>query len=202
MVDDRDRELQRLAELVQETSEPLQAAPGVSIQGRNVVIGDHATIAERVVHRTKAVPGPHHISEAHKRKLRELVEECVRRDAGADRSLAQRYARKWWSALAKQFRVGTYHFIPAEKGEEAIAWMQQNRAKLRGRLRRTDHQGWRDSFLPGIYGRAKELGMSKGDILALVHERLGLRVISLRSLSDRNLERLYQVIMSLPRPPS
>ena len=106
---------------------------------------------------------------------------------------------KWWTALKRTYGVTAYREIPRELGDDAIAWMKLQIARTRPKLRRTDNQSWRNELYAAIYARARELGISKGEVYAIVHDRLGKRVTSLKQLGEQNLKKLYNIMMAMER---
>ena len=106
---------------------------------------------------------------------------------------------KWWSKLKRTYDVPTYREIPQELGDDAIAWMKQEIARTRPKLRRSDNHSWRKELYAAIYARARELGISKGEVYSIVHDRLGKRVSSLKQLGEQNLKKLYNIMMAMER---
>lgn len=137
------------------------------------------------------------ISAAQAKKLQDLVYRAAERDAGGDEKKIGRKRSKWWKMLKDHFEVPTYHDIPAHLGEHAIKWLQQQIAMNRPKIRRTNNQAWRNDHYRGIWARSREIGMSKGEVYALVAERLGKQVTSLKNLGERDLKKLYHMIMSM-----
>ena len=169
----------------------------VKIRGdNNVVAGRDVNVNKRLVVRPTIQPGPGHITPEQAARLKERVLKAadIEVAAGMDRGAAM---QKWWSILKRHYRVTTYREIPRDLGEEAIAWLGQQIAMKRPRLRRTVNHDWRKEHYSAIYARAKELGLSKGEVYALAHKRLGKRVTSLRQLGEQSLQKLYRIIMSL-----
>jgi hypothetical protein len=168
-----------------------------SINGNgNILAGGDVYINKKETIRNHFTPGPEHITAAQARKLQRLVEKAVTIEeaAGGDR---QSLFAKWWSILKDQYNVATYREIPAHLGDAAIAWLTQRIALLRPKLRRNDNDAWRKEHYTAIWARARERGMSKGDVYAIVLDRLDVQVASLTNLGERNLKKLYQIMMAL-----
>jgi hypothetical protein len=173
--------------------------PGFLAVGEGIIqVGGDLKINTREVHRTTVTPGPEHIRESDAYKIREVVKQIANIDItpGGKPSFG-----KWYQRLCKKFRVTSYKLVPAERAAEAIAWLQQQRAMLQPKLRRKSNPAWRKNKYTGIYSRAKELGLSHSQVHVLANERLDLRkpISSLTELCDRDLERLYNIVFSLPR---
>ena len=143
-------------------------------------------------------PGPEHITPKQAATLQELVRKAANHDVAGGMSPSAAMA-KWWTALKRTYGVPTYREIPQELGDDAIAWMKQQIARSRSKLRRTDSQSWRNELYTAIYARARELDLSKGEVYAIVHERLGKRVGSLKQLGEQNLKKLYNIMMAVER---
>ena len=148
--------------------------------------------------RTVVKPGPEHITPKQAATLQELVRKAANHDVAGGMSPSAAMA-KWWTALKRTHGVPTYREIPQELGDDAIAWMKQQIARSRSKLRRADKQSWRNEHYAAIYARAGELGISKDELYAIVHDRLGKRVGSLKQLGDQNLKKLYNIIMATER---
>ena len=158
--------------------------------GRDVFVNKRETI------RNEVKPGPEHITAAQARKIQGLVEKAVSIEeaAGGDR---QALFAKWWGIVKNQYNVPTYREIPAHLGDQAIAWLTQQIAIKRPKLRRTDNTSWRNEHYKAIWAKARQLGFSKGDVYALVLERIGVQVVSLTKLGEQNLKKLYNIIMAM-----
>lgn len=170
-------------------------APTVSGDG-NVVAGRDVNINKRETTRTVVQPGPDHITPKQAAALQDLVRKAADRDVAGGMSRSSAMA-KWWTVLKRNYDVPSYREIPRELGDDAIAWMKQQVARGRSRLRRTDNPSWRAEHYAAIYARALELGLSKGQVYAIVHDRLGKRVTSLKQLGERNLKTLYNIVMAM-----
>lgn len=162
----------------------------------NIQAGGDININKKETIRNEFKPGPEHITAAQARKLQKLVEKAteIEETAGVDRGKA---FAKWWGRLKDLYNVGTYREIPAHLGEHAIAYMTQQIAIMRPKLRRNDNSSWRNEHYKGIYARARQLGISKGEVYAIAFDRLGVQVISLTKLGEQNLKKLYQIIMAM-----
>jgi len=167
-----------------------------SISGNgNIQAGGDVNINTKKTERVVVHPGPQHISEEYAFKLFELVKkaceiECV---AGADMAKCR---QKWWGKFKRRYRVASYKMIPRELGDDAVLYMQQEVAKLRPKLRRRDNEAWRRSLYKGLWARARQLGMDKPAVYALCTEKIGKTVTSLTALGERDLQKLYGIIIS------
>lgn len=203
--DERERKKAEIIQLFKEADEDTRRqthaeppfSPRISGDG-NVVAGRDVNINKRETVRTVVEPGPEHITSKQAATLQELVRKAANHDVAGGMSPSAAMA-KWWTALKRTYGVPTYREIPQELGDDAIAWMKQQIARSRSKLRRTDKQSWRNEHYAAIYARAGELGIPKGELYAIVHDRLGKRVGSLKQLGDQNLKKLYNIIMAMER---
>jgi len=141
-------------------------------------------------------PGPEHITAAQAQKIRDLIHKAAERTAGSDTGRIGHEIQSWWGRLKKRYEVSTYREIPAELGNHAIKWLQQQIAMNRPKLRRSNNQDWRKEHYSAIWAKSREKGISKGEVYALVADRLGKQVTSLTKLGERDLKKLYHIIMS------
>ncbi|HEX2970868.1 MAG TPA: hypothetical protein VHP11_00960 [Tepidisphaeraceae bacterium] len=162
------------------------------------MLGGDLLVNSRKVARTEFTPGPQHVTEETAYAIHELVDELAEMET-LTRKPAPNPHRKWWSILGRHFHVATYRAISRERGEEVIAWLRQQKAILRPKLRRASPDAWRGQMCKAIYARAQELGVDKDAICQIARDRLGLDFLpaSLKELSERQLDQLYQVIFSL-----
>lgn len=113
-------------------------APRTSIQigaingGQNIIgqTGDiHLQVQARPRIKVVIQPGPEHITDAQKVRLRDLVNEVVELETAIKRT-PKRHATVW-SALTGKLKVTSYHLIPASAFAQAEAYLQTWCARLR-----------------------------------------------------------------------
>lgn len=167
----------------------------------NIVAGGNVTIKknEKIINKNIIKPGPEHISPAQANKLQTIVKELVEMEvaSGYADGDQKKAAIKWWVILRNHYGVTSYREIPRHLGDDAIAWMKQQRAINRPKIRKTDNTAWRNQHYGAINAKARELELSKGEIYALAKDRMGTQVTSLKQLSDQNLKKLYNIVMAL-----
>ena len=200
---EKDRQRDNIVHLFKRAAEESDAkrtrgdSVSADIRGdHNVVAGRDVNVNKREIIRATVKPGPEHITPKQATHLQDLVKKAVEQDVTAG-AVPQVAFAKWWSIVKRRYEVTTYREIPREQGEEAISWLRQQVAMNRPKLRKTDRGGWRTGHYTAIWARAKELGFSKGRVYGIVFDSLGLRVTSLKQLSDRNLKTLYNIVMSM-----
>ena len=182
-----------------------QTSPGSisqKVEGdNNIVAGGNVTVHknENIINRNPFTPGPEHITSAQANKIQQLIYKI------SDMEVASGFANgdvgkaraKWWVILRNHYNVNTYLRIPRYLGEDAIAWLKQQKGMNRHKTRKTDNPLWRNEHYSAIYAKTGELGISKGELYALVNQRLDKKITSLKQLSDQNLKKLYNMVMSL-----
>lgn len=135
-------------------------------------------------------PGPDHIDDAQKVRLRELVNEIVELERTVKR--VPRGAGEIWGALAVRFRVASYHRILDRDFALAEAWLQTWCARLRSpkhaSVRESD---WRHSRYSYINTVAKQIGRTE-DLARLLTESYQDR--PLKELSQLELETVRRIV--------
>lgn len=172
----------------------------VNIQGNNNQVAGRDIINN--INRKETIvrpfqPGPEHISAAQAKKLQDLVYKAAERESGGDPEKVGGKRAGWWSRLRNHYGVSNYREIPSHLGDEAIKWLQQQIAMNRPKIRRVDNQAWRNDHYKGIWAKAREINMSKGEVYALVKDRLDKQVVSLTQLGERDLKKFYQIMMKM-----
>lgn len=182
----------------------INEAPSTSIKistingGQNIIgqTGDiHLHMPARPRIKVVIQPGPEHISEAQKVRLRELVNDVVELETAIKRT-PKRHATVW-SALTGKLKVTSYHLIPATAFSQAEGYLQSWCARLRSAKSASKKDpNWRNSRYRYIHAAAKEIGR-QDDLPKLLAERYSGR--SLKELSDLELEAVYRSIASWKR---
>lgn len=162
-------------------------------------IHNHNYINEKKIVRPKVVRGKEYISPSCARKIQKRIETLVNMEMEAGQANKKNLFAKWHAMLKDHFNVPSYLEIPVSHEQNALDWLQQRKALLRPKIRRTSNGLWRNEHYTGIWTRSKELGMSKADVYDLVEKQLGKKVVSLKSLGERDLKQLYQMIFKLPK---
>lgn len=170
----------------------------LSISGDdNIVAGRDVNINQKKINKPIIHRGPEYISAAQARKIRNLVESAVAAETASGATARPAAFEMWWKKVQRHYDVNSYLEIPHHLGDECIIWLRQRVAMLRPKLRRANNESWRKELYKAIWSRARELGMAKGEVYSLAWEKLGIRVVSLTSMGEQNLKKLYQIIMRL-----
>lgn len=160
------------------------------------------TNTQKVIHNV-VQPTSEHITQQQVFILRNLVNDLVdiyeKSGKLHTREDKQEEYRKWNGKLKRKFKVTSYHLISRGKFEEAKAWLHQQVAKERPKLRRTNKPEWRKKYYGAIYARTQQHGIGKAQLFELAQKRLKLKesVDSLKGLNDIQLTKLYKIIFSM-----
>jgi hypothetical protein len=169
----------------------------ISINGDgNTVAGRDIYINKKEIKRYSVTPSPDCITPAQKQTIKEKITEIVERSAiaGGNRKALFPF---WWSKLQKKFRVNSYQEILQYQYDAVMTWLSQQKAISRPKLRRPANDTWRNELYAAIWARQKELGMSKEWVYSAVYEKLGKVVSSLTELGERDLKKLYDLIIKI-----
>ena len=194
-----EKEMGKLLHMFKEGSSP-KKGESINIQGDNNQVAGRDIVNN--INRKEVIvrpfqPGPEHISSVQAKKLQDLIYKVADREAAGDLDKIGSKRAKWWTRLRNHYGVSTYREIPYYRVEDDINWLQQQIAINRPKIRRADTQSGLNDHYKGIWAKARELNMPKGEVYALVKERLEKQVVSLKQLGERDLKKLYQIIMKL-----
>lgn len=182
----------------------IQEAKGKTVQqiGQN-----HGSIinTEKIVQKTEVAYNPElYITDSEALQIKNKVDEIIEINEKAgkftDSKSKSNFYASTWQSLKKKFGVTKYTLLPKEKFNDCMTWLQSQIAyKHTPKLRRTDKEQWRNSRYKSIYARAKELNISKEELLEFAFEKLELKskIESLKDLNDTNLNKLYRKLFSL-----
>ena len=191
----------KILQLFKEGSEPdannkaeynIKGNQNTVIQGNNS--GD-ININQKKVVRPKIITDERHISESDAAKIKSHIDDLVLAEtASGVMSTASAYA-KWYGALKRHYEVASYRMIPAGMADSACNYLKQQKGMKRSKLRRTNNEEWRKQLTKAIHSKRNGLGMSKGEMYAILEKRLELSVISITQLSDKNLKKFHSMMM-------
>lgn len=166
-----------------------------TITGGTNMIGHHGDIhihAERVVHKPKIIiqPGPEHISDTQRAKLKELATEVVKIESAVKRSPKSFSAV--WSALNRKMKASSYHLIRSDDYPRAEKFLREWIGRISSaKSAPAKDPDWRERKYAYIHTNVKQLGAS-GNLEALLKNKYG--VASLTGLSDDDLVAVYQTV--------
>ena len=163
----------------------------------NMQIGGDFVNTERHVVRPRIEINDSHISEETAHQLQQLITKLVDREVAAGSSREKAYAH-WQKALKNKFKVTSYRRIPVGRGDEAVSWLRQQKARNNSKIRRNNPAMFRNDHLGGIHAKIRELEMSKPDLYAFATQHLELRcpLTSLTQLGERHLVALNRLLSS------
>lgn len=152
----------------------------------------------RHVRRSVITPDERHLDAAQKRQLGAVIAELADRlaaDDGRPRFGAVHHM------LQRKFNVTAFALLPRERFDDALAFLKQQRAIHRSRLRRRNPAAYQQDFFRLIHARRSELGWDRSRLHAFAAEKLALPrpITSLRRLGPLQLKSLAA---ALPRPAS
>ncbi len=168
----------------------------VHVAGRDLVIR-----TERHYRRNVITPDDRHLSPDQRESLRGVIREVAGR-------LADDQGRPNFAAvhrmLQRHFNVVSYSLIGHGDFETALAYLKQQRAIFRSRLRRRNPQAYSSDLFRVIFTRAGELGWGREQVYRFAEEKLQLRrrVTSLKGLGPNQLKSLADLlrIERVPKP--
>lgn len=152
----------------------------------------------RVTRKNVVQPGPQHVSSEQALAIRTRIVELAELEASSGQKLNP---GRWYNKLYDAFGVTSYLLVPASRYDDAIAWIQQQGALLRPKLRRSNNPKWRNSLYAGIWARAQEVGLSREAVHVFAGSVLGISPppTSLSDLRERQLKRLYDAFFRQTR---
>jgi hypothetical protein len=188
------RMIERLAALLPNPADSVRQ--NVRITGRSNrvhVAGGDIITAERHVYRNVITPGEGHLNADQRKRISALIAQLADRLAGDDGRPRFGAAH---AILQHRYSVLSYLLIPAEKFEDAVSFLTQQRAIHRSRLRRRNPVAYEADFLRAIHARRVELGWVKPQLYAFAMEKLGLKkpLTSLTSLGPIQLKSLVELM--------
>ncbi len=139
---------------------------------------------------------PHHITEAQAAEIRQRLNELGERDEKSGRGPTY---GAWMNRFKEKFEVASYARLDASQFDDAIAWIKQQKAMNRSRLRRPSNKAWREDHYTLIYGCARTLKWDKPQLYQFAYEKLELKkpIQSLKELGEQNLEKLAGIVRRL-----
>ena len=166
----------------------------VHVAGRDLVIR-----TDRHYRRNVITPDDRHLSPDQRERLRRVIREVAER-------LADDQGRPNFSAvhrmLQRRFDVVSYSLIGHGDFEAALAYLKQQRAIFRSRLRRRNPQAYSSDLFWMIFTRAGELGWGREQVYRFVEEKLQLRrrVTSLKGLGPNQLKSVADLLRNERSP--
>lgn len=185
-------------DIVNEASKGPQIQIG-EIKGGNNIIGQSGDIIFQMAARPKIKvviqPGPEHIRDEQKARLRELVNEVVQLETAIKR-IPKRH-NVVWGALTASLKCTSYHLIPSSKYPAAEKFLMTWCARLRSaKSAPAKDPDWRNSRYRYIHAALKEIGQQE-ELPKLLANRYSGR--SLKDLSELELEAVYRCVAEMKK---
>jgi len=156
------------------------------------------SINQKKIVRPRFVREPEDITEEQAFEIKRRIEDLGKIDEQAGRG--NTYG-KWQNYFKNTFHLTSYKKLRADKFEEAISFLNQQRGRSLPKLRRTNNDEWRNRIYKAIWPLARELNMTHEQVydFAFTELELDKPIISLTELKEQNLEHLRNKLRSLKR---
>ena len=106
--------------------------------------------------------------------------------------------KKWYGAIKKRYGLDkkeqTYKDLDEEQAKNCISYLK-SMLPIKTRTLKNSDEVYRKERYTAIYARARELGMSKGDVYVLFSNLFGKNIISLTKATNDEIEELYNYLM-------
>ena len=145
-----------------------------------------------------------HITDQQAKQIKDKVDEIVEINDKANKfkttdSKSKFYAQTW-IGIRNRYNITKYTLLPKSQFDDCMKWLQKEIAyKHVNKLRKSDNTSWKNKRYGSIYAKAQNnFGMSKEDLYQYAYDNLNLKkpIISLKDLSDVNLNKLYKALFS------
>jgi hypothetical protein len=165
----------------------------------NIQVAGDLIRTEKVVRKVLATPDYSiHISDAQAKQIKNKIDTIVSSSV-QDKDEQPKAYRDIYARLKKEFNATSYKFIPKEKFDVVITYLNRlNAYKYRNKARRTNNDSYRSQMYAAIHARARNIGMSNEQLYMFINEVLlpSKQITSMRELSDTRLKKIYQKIFS------
>ncbi|MDP3069652.1 MAG: hypothetical protein Q8N18_05155 [Opitutaceae bacterium] len=186
--------LQHLGKMLPPTEPTIRQDVRVRGRGNRVQVAAGNIInTEKHVQKNAITPDDRHLSGEQKKRLQPLIHELATRLAGEDGE--PNYA-KVHLMLQHQFNKTSYLLIDRGDFDKAAAFLKEQRAMNRSRLRSRNPVAYKNDFFRGIWSRAGELGWEKPQVYDFALEKLKLKkaISSLKELGPIQLKALSEAM--------
>jgi len=188
------RLLQHLAKMLPPAEPTIRQDVQVKGRGHRVQVAARDIInTEKHVHKNAITPDERHLSGEQKDRLEPLINELATRLAGED---GKPNYKKVHRMLQRQFNKSSYLLIERGDFDKAAAFLKEQRAINRSRLRSRNPVAYKNDFFRGIWSRARELGWEKPEVYEFALEKLALKksLSSLKELGPIQLKTLSEAM--------
>ncbi|MBI5769621.1 MAG: hypothetical protein HZA93_17730 [Verrucomicrobia bacterium] len=186
--------LQHLAKMLPPAEPTIRQDVRVKGRGHRVQVAARDIInTEKHVHKNAITPDERHLSGEQKDRLEPLINELATRLAGED---GKPNYKKVHRMLQRQFNKSSYLLIERGDFDKAAAFLKEQRAINRSRLRSRNPVAYKNDFFRGIWSRARELDWEKPQVYEFALEKLALKksLSSLKELGPIQLKTLSEAM--------
>lgn len=141
----------------------------------------------------------YHIADGQAKQLRDKVDEIADLRSKANSEDKSKCYKHVYNELYKHFNISSYKLLPKEKFEEAIQWLNKQKAyRYRPQLRKTDNEEYRKQLYKSIHSKATQLGWSNNELYSFINVYLQPKILinSLKEMSDTRLKKVYDKLFS------
>ena len=190
----RDAELVRLIEtlaaLLPSSTSPVRQSVRITGDGNTVQVAGRDMIhTAKLIRRNAITPDERHLTTEQREHVRQLIGDLAERlDGNSDTANFGAVYRM----LQRRFQVASYLLIPSSRYDEALAFLRQQRAINRPRLRARKPVAFQNDLYRAIFAGARELRWSGEHVYRFATEKLSLKneTTSLKELSALQLKNL------------
>ncbi len=186
--------MQHLARLLPPAEPALRQDVRVKGRGHRVQVAAGDIInTEKHVQKNAITPDGRHLSGEQKDRLEPLINELATRLAGED---GKPNYKKVHRMLQRKFNKSSYLLIERGDFDAACAFLKEQRAINRSRLRRRNPVAYQNDFFRGIWSRARELGWEKPQVYEFAAGKLRLKkpISSLKQLGPIQLKAVAEAM--------
>lgn len=140
-----------------------------------------------------------YITDGQAKQLRDKINEIAdlrSKASNEDKSKCYKYV---YNELYNHYDISSYKLLPKEKFEEAIKWLDKQKAyRYRPKLRKADNEEYRKQLYKSIHSKATQLGWSSEELYSFINDYLQPKnlIKSLKEMSDARLKKVYDKLFS------
>ncbi len=141
-------------------------------------------------------PSPGQLSPSEQRQVAEWIEGLSVLMETVEGKTTKKAMGELWNRLKHQFGVQKYEQIESARLPDVRTWVQVVRKDLERKAQRRSPDVHASARITAIKARMTEMGRSNADYYPQIAARLKMRrFTSLKDLSPKNLERVYQLVL-------
>jgi hypothetical protein len=141
-------------------------------------------------------PSPDHLSPSEQRLVADWIEELAVLMETVEGKTTKRAKGELWNRLKNQLDVQKYEQIESAKLPDVRDWVRVVRKGLEKKAQRKAPEVFMAARIPAIKARMTDMSRTNSDYYPEIATRLKIRrFASLKDLSPKNLERVYQLVL-------